>query len=264
LRTVLFLGFLLCVRASIRRNFRKCRKLSRFLLRQTLRKIPRCLCILSCHKIPFYFFPSSICKTKAKASDTSKSKAPAVCCSLSCSSQATNKATNKNTMLKTVFVIFSLSSGPFGLCDYLSRFSAFFVFFSVFSCFSACRNKSVILPFLGFSRVCPVSPLYCVPSGLPCYPSARLAVAVSYRGALSLFQGLRFVALDPARLRLAIGCAVSVSVGVGCRVPVGPSRPVWLSYKCTNGPLEQVFGTGVREKNRHFFGAFLSKFPTES
>jgi hypothetical protein len=84
-------------------------------------------------------------------------------------------------------------------------FSAFFLFFLVFR---HVATKLVFSSFSGVSGRCPVSPLYCVYFGPPCSLSACLAVAVCYRGALSLFQGLRFVALGPARLRVSNGCAL--------------------------------------------------------
>ena len=48
-------------------------------------------------------------------------------------------------------------------------------------------------------------------------------------------------ALGPARLRLPVRCAVSLSVGVGCRVPVAPSGRVWPSQG-----VEQVFDLLIR------------------
>jgi hypothetical protein len=64
---------------------------------------------------------------------------------------------------------------------------------------------------------------------------------VYYRGVVCLFQGLRFLALGSARLRLPVGCVVSVFVGVGCRVPVAPSGPV-----CPFLDLGQVFDCPIR------------------
>jgi hypothetical protein len=198
-----------------------------------------------------------------------------VCCPLSCSCQATNRTPVRKTMFRTSFVILSLSSGPIGLCDYSSRFLAFFVFFSVFLCFSACRNKSVILALFGFWGVCPVSPLYCVCSGLPCSPSARVAVAVFYRGALCPFEGLRYalpvlVCLSVARCRclsvarcrcLSVARCRCLSVAVCLSRRLALSGPLRVSNKCSISPLEQVFRTGVRAC---FLGISLSEFLTES
>jgi hypothetical protein len=109
---------------------------------------------------------------------------------------------------------FPFHLGPFGLCDYPSRFLAFLVFFSVFSCFSACRYKTVILAFLGFSGPLPCfTSLLCLiwPAVCPVCPSR--GCAFSSRGAL--FVSGREV--GPACFRLP----------VGCRVPVAPSGSVW-------------------------------------
>ena len=120
------------------------------------------------------------------------------------------------------------------------------MFFSVFSCFSACRNKSVILAFLGFSGPLPCfTSLLCLiwPAVCPVCPSR--GCAFSSRGAL--FVSGREV--GPACFRLPVGCAVSVSVGVGCGVPVAPSCPVWPSQV-----VEQVFDLRHSNKfSKHLF-----------
>jgi hypothetical protein len=63
--------------------------------------------------------------------------------------------------------------------------------------------------------LCPAVALVC-----PCSGCGSLS-----RGALSVSGE----ALGPARFRLPVGCAVSLSVVVGCRLPVAPSGPVWPS-----------------------------------
>jgi hypothetical protein len=83
------------------------------------------------------------------------------------------------------------------------------------------------------------------------------------RGALSVSG----VALGPARLRLPVGCWVSVSVGVGFLVPVAPFRPVWPFQG-----VEQVFDLLIRTRVSNkcskvkveAFLANLSEFSTES
>ena len=107
------------------------------------------------------------------------------------------------------------------------------MFFSVFLCFSACRNKTVILAFLSFSgRLRFFTSLLCLlwPAVFPVCPSSGCGFLS--RSALSVSG----VWLGFARFRLPVGCAVSVSVGVGCRVPVAPSGPV-----CVCLSVEQVF-----------------------
>jgi hypothetical protein len=141
-------------------------------------------------------------------------------------------------MFRISFVIFSLSFDPFGLCVHNSRISSFFVFFSVFLCFSACRNKNVILGLFGLSGplpcftslLCPIWPAVC-----PVSPSSGCGFLS--RGGLSVSG----VWLRSALFRLSVGCAVSVSVGVGCRVYVAPSGFVW---PCQG--VEQVFDLPIR------------------
>jgi hypothetical protein len=138
------------------------------------------------------------------------------------------------------------------------------VFFSVFSCFSACRNETVILALFGLfgplpcftSLLCLLCPAVAV--------SACFAVALCYRGALCLF---RVKGLGPARLRLPVGCAVSVSVGVGCRLPVAPFRPVW-PFQGVEQVFDLLIRTSVSNKcskvKVEAFLANLSEFSTES
>ncbi len=112
------------------------------------------------------------------------------------------------------------------------------MFFSVFLCFSACRCKPVILAFLAVSGPLPCfTSLLCavLPAVFPAFLSRGCAFLL--RGALSVSG----VALGPARLRLPVRCAVSVFVGVGCRVPVGPSGPV-----CTSQNVEQLSDPPIR------------------
>jgi hypothetical protein len=126
------------------------------------------------------------------------------------------------------------------------------VFFSVFSCFSACRYKTVILAFLAVSGPLPCfTSLLCAvwPAVFPvCLSNCRAFLS---RGALSVSNEAR----RPARLRLPVGCGVSV--GVGCRVPVAPSGPVWPSHG-----VEQVFDlpirTSVSNKCSKVFSGHLS------
>jgi hypothetical protein len=127
------------------------------------------------------------------------------------------------------------------------------VFFSVFFYFSACRYKTVILAFLAV-----LGPLPCSTS-LLCAVWPAVFPACLSRGCAFLSRGalsVSGVAVGLARLRLPVGCAVSVSVGVGCRVPVALSGPVWPSQG-----FEQVFDLLIRTSvsNRCssvFFGYF--------
>ena len=130
------------------------------------------------------------------------------------------------------------------------------MFFSVFSCFSACRNKSVILAFLGlFGRLPCFTSLLCLLWPAVCLVCVSSGCGFLSRGALSVSG----VALGPARLRLPVGCAVSVAVCLSrCLAPSGRLR---VSNRCSICPFVQVFRTGVR---RWFLGISLSEFLTES
>jgi hypothetical protein len=91
---------------------------------------------------------------------------------------------------------------------------------------------------LGFS-----GPLLCFTSLLCAVWPAVFPVCL-FRGCAFLSRGalsVSGVAVGPARVCLPIGCAVSVSVAVGCRVPVAPSGPVWPSQG-----VEQVFDLSIR------------------
>jgi hypothetical protein len=137
-----------------------------------------CHVIASRHVASYHFFPSSICRTKAKASDTNKSAAPAICCPLSCNSQATNKAPNRNTMLSTVFVIFSLSRCFCGK----TRITVFCLFFRFFPFFRVSLSNRY---FRLFGLFCPVWPC------LGCLALLRGALTSLYvRGGLVCFRGL--------------------------------------------------------------------------
>jgi hypothetical protein len=87
--------------------------------------------------------------------------------------------------------------------------------------------------------------------------------ALLSRGALSVSSE----GLGPARLRLPVGCAVSVSVGVGCRVPVAPFRPVW-PFQGVEQVFDLLIRTSVSNKcskvKVEAFLANLSEFSTES
>ena len=138
------------------------------------------------------------------------------------------------------------------------------MFFSVFSCFSACRNKSVILAFLGlFGRLPCFTSLLCLlwPAVFP---------VCLFRGCAFLSRGALSVsgeALGPACLRLPVGCAVSVSVAVCLLRRLALSGPVWPSQG-----VEQVFDMLIRTSVSNkcskvkveAFLANLSEFPTES
>jgi hypothetical protein len=111
---------------------------------------------------------------------------------------------------------------------------------------------------------------------LPCFTSllcllwSAVFPACLSRGCALLSRGALSVSsegLGPARLRLSVGCGVSVSVGFGCRVPVAPFRPVWPFQG-----VEQVFNLLIRTSVSNkcskvkveAFLANLSEFSTES
>ena len=126
---------------------------------------------------------------------------------------------------------------PFGDRSRIAFFPFFSCFFPFFCVSLSNRYKAVFGLFCGFRGGFPVSPLYCVCPAVALSLFPCLGVWLSYRGALCLFRACRFLALGLACFRVCRGCAVSVSVGVGCRV----SGPV-----CQGFDLEQVFDLPIR------------------